>query len=178
MSHKIAESLLPLCRGCETPFVVAHGNSKFCSVECKNVARREAARRWREANRSLANERTARWYAANLEREREKGRSYYRKNYTQAKRMQMHGMEPIQFGLIWDAQGGRCAICDRAFAVVADAHIDHDHNCCAASTSCGNCVRGLLCRRCNLALGLLGDSPQVAALAAHYLLETRLVPNG
>jgi len=125
----------------------------------------------------LANERTARWYEANLEREREKGRSYYRKNYTQTKRMQMHGMEPVQFGLLWDGQGGRCAICDRAFGAVADAHIDHDHTCCDRTTSCGNCVRGLLCRRCNLALGLLGDSPQVAALAANYLMETRLVPH-
>jgi hypothetical protein len=55
-------------------------------------------------------------------------------------------------------QGGLCAICQSAPAI----HIDHDHR--------TGAVRGMLCFRCNAALGQLGDSPDVLVRAARYLL--------
>lgn len=58
------------------------------------------------------------------------------------------------------------AVCSNAVCGnTADLHIDHDHTCCAKDAfgtshkvSCGECVRGLLCRTCNFALGQVGDS--------------------
>ena len=32
-------------------------------------------------------------------------------------------------------------------------HIDHDHSCCDYSGSCGSCIRGMVCRACNYAIG-------------------------
>lgn len=51
-----------------------------------------------------------------------------------------------------------CHLCGQRFYFgrgSADAvfHIDHDHSCCNGGTSCGKCIRGLLCRSCNMSLG-------------------------
>jgi hypothetical protein len=57
-------------------------------------------------------------------------------------------------------QSGRCAICADP---MTDPQTDHDH---AVGTGT---VRGLLCRSCNLALGLLRDSKSAIAAASTYL---------
>src|SRR5208337_4772882 len=59
---------------------------------------------------------------------------------------------------IWDYQGGLCAICQRP---LKKANTDHDH----VSGLC----RGLLCARCNRALGRFGDSLLLILAAARYL---------
>ncbi|MET7815131.1 endonuclease domain-containing protein [Streptomyces sp. NPDC005395] len=46
-------------------------------------------------------------------------------------------------------QEGKCAICGTPGSAEATMHIDHDHACCPGRRSCGACVRGLLCNRCN-----------------------------
>lgn len=47
--------------------------------------------------------------------------------------------------------------------------VDHDHNCCEGAISCGKCIRGILCRKCNVALGYLQDDANLAQRAAKYL---------
>lgn len=48
--------------------------------------------------------------------------------------------------------------------------VDHDHSCCPVGThSCGRCVRGLICRDCNTAAGLLADQPERAHALGEYL---------
>lgn len=68
------------------------------------------------------------------------------------------------------AQGGVCAIC---FQPPPGQHkylqYDHDHNCCPGEESCGKCLRGLLCTRCNTAIGLLLDNPEHLEAALQYL---------
>jgi hypothetical protein len=71
-----------------------------------------------------------------------------------------YGLEPTDYEEMLTAQGGVCAICegepgDRPLDV------DHDH-------STGQ-VRGLLCHKCNKALGLLNDNVDAAQryLEAH-----------
>lgn len=66
------------------------------------------------------------------------------------------------------AQRNRCALCPRSLTV-RTAHIDHDHACARGRGS----VRGLLCRACNVALGMFGDSPSRLRGAAAYLERHR-----
>jgi len=50
--------------------------------------------------------------------------------------------------------------------------VDHDHQCCPPTkpaTSCGKCVRGTLCRGCNLILGYAKDNPTLLRALADYL---------
>lgn len=47
--------------------------------------------------------------------------------------------------------------------------VDHDHACCPGDRSCGRCVRGLICQRCNAALGMLHDDLAAAQGLAEYL---------
>ena len=54
-------------------------------------------------------------------------------------------------------QSGKCRICLEQLPL-SRLHIDHDHACCPGYRSCGMCVRGLLCRACNLSLGQCKES--------------------
>lgn len=49
--------------------------------------------------------------------------------------------------------------------------VDHDHGCCKDKTSCGKCVRGLLCGPCNKYLGFIRDRVDVLQNGIDYLSE-------
>ena len=68
-----------------------------------------------------------------------------------------YGMTVADLDVMLVAQHGVCAICQTAPAI----HVDHDHQ--------TDKVRGLLCFRCNAALGQLGDDPLVLRRAARYV---------
>lgn len=83
--------------------------------------------------------------------------------------LKAYGLTTSDYERIKEAQGGRCAVCREATDQLV---VDHDHACCPdRKSSCGDCVRGLLCRSCNLALGYLRDSPDLALAVAAYLRQ-------
>ena len=47
--------------------------------------------------------------------------------------------------------------------------IDHDHDCCPGAHSCGNCVRGLICHGCNIALGMARNDVATLHAMVTYL---------
>lgn len=63
-------------------------------------------------------------------------------------------------------QDATCAICKRQAERLV---VDHDHACCAGSYTCGRCIRGLLCHRCNVAIGWFGDDREILLAAVEYL---------
>jgi len=52
---------------------------------------------------------------------------------------------------------------------LASSHVDHDRSCCPGRTSCGKCVRGLLCPGCNQGLGHYRDDPSRLRGMADYV---------
>lgn len=50
-----------------------------------------------------------------------------------------------------------------------DWAIDHDHSCCSGGRGCSNCIRGLLCRGCNSALGHIGENEKRIVGLSSYL---------
>lgn len=68
-----------------------------------------------------------------------------------------YGITLEAFNVILAAQGGHCALCERAELL----GLDHDHVTLK--------VRGILCRKCNLALGHFDDSIPKMVAAITYL---------
>jgi hypothetical protein len=99
-----------------------------------------------------------------------------RKKSNRKYRIASYGLTQEQFDLLLDAQQQGCGMCHEPFAQ-EHIHVDHDHACCPAKNrSCGECIRGLLCHTCNIALGHIErryamaraylDSPPVGLLNA------------
>ncbi|MBA7572888.1 hypothetical protein ES708_14675 [subsurface metagenome] len=62
---------------------------------------------------------------------------------------------------LWESQDGKCAICGESFIKLFNTCVDHNHE-------TGE-VRGLLCRKCNVAIGFLNDDPELMEKAIKYL---------
>lgn len=68
------------------------------------------------------------------------------------------------------SQGGGCALCGLQSANGRRLAIDHDHSCCPKTGySCGKCVRGLLCDRCNNTIERIESIPDWSEKASIYL---------
>ena len=70
-----------------------------------------------------------------------------------------YGLTLEEYGVILETQKGVCAICSEA--PEGNLHIDHNHT--------TNEVRGLLCGKCNRAIGLLNDDVSLFSKAINYL---------
>jgi len=77
-------------------------------------------------------------------------------------RRKAHGLSADERDSLAELQGYRCAICQRPGTAL---ELDHDHRHCRGRTGCRQCVRGLLCPRCNAGLGLIGDAAVPRLLA-------------
>lgn len=90
--------------------------------------------------------------------------------YRRTAALRRHGLTREGFDALLADQGGRCAICRTDDPGGHGWHVDHDHACCTGrKNQCGECVRGLLCNRCNIGLGNLRDDPAVLRAAVAYI---------
>ena len=100
-----------------------------------------------------------RWTEENPDRVRE-----YREkdSWTLAKRCARRGITPEELVDRFERQECCCAICKQSIKLM-DSAIDHNHD-------TGE-FRGVLCKKCNRALGMFGDSISILKSATHYLLD-------
>lgn len=133
-------------------------------------------RRCTDCVRADARDRARASRAADPEKHRQALRDYRNREpdkhraYAQAKHLTKLGITRVEYDALLASQGGRCAVCRRDQPGGKGRwHVDHDHKCCPGKKQCGECVRGLLCARCNMALGLLGDDPALVQAAVAYL---------
>jgi hypothetical protein len=65
------------------------------------------------------------------------------------------------------AQQNKCILCDEQLSDNPQlVHVDHDHNCCPGDITCGMCILGLACSRCNKGCGMFGDDPDLMVRVA------------
>lgn len=73
---------------------------------------------------------------------RKKSREYVMKH--------RYGLSKEGYDTLMAMQDYACAACGRPFGEgKAKPEIDHDHKCCPGTSTCGKCVRGILCAGCN-----------------------------
>lgn len=88
----------------------------------------------------------------------------------------MYQLSPEQWQVMFDLQVGVCAICEQPSPNNRKLSVDHNHSCCPGKTSCGKCIRGLICCRCNFGIGSLMDNPKLLRKAADYIETHRKRP--
>lgn len=78
-----------------------------------------------------------------------------------------YGLSNEEYNAILESQDGKCAVCGKPNSGYSDKggnfrkmFVDHDHE--------TGKVRGLLCRDCNFALGLLKDNPETILRLYEY----------
>lgn len=82
-----------------------------------------------------------------------------------------YGITLDEYEAMLARQDGGCAICGGTNASGRNLYVDHDHSCCPGGTSCGRCVRALLCDPCNRSIGLMRDDPARLEAAAAYVRQ-------
>ena len=61
-----------------------------------------------------------------------------------------YNLTPVDFLTFLFKQQFACADCKVHFSNATRPCVDHSHDCCDGYRSCGKCVRGLVCTKCNI----------------------------
>jgi hypothetical protein len=138
------------------------GLHPYCK-ECNGQRNRE----YRGKNKEALSEMMRLYGIKNREAICQNKKDYYRANKAAARDWQLkrhYGISLKEYGEMFEAQGGGCAICGSKGSGVKGRchHVDHDH--------VTRRVRGLLCSSCNRGIGFAGDDVFLLQLFIEYLL--------
>lgn len=83
--------------------------------------------------------------------------------------LRKYGMTMDDYMDMEEEQNKVCKICEEPEKHKKRLSVDHDHSCCPGITSCGKCIRGLLCSNCNRVLGQVNDNKVLLQKMIDYL---------
>jgi len=148
------------------------GRCKKCANKDKfdPAKRRAITKKYYHAHKELAQARCKAWKEKNREKHLAQQRQWHKEHpaphrtFEQYRSYQLksYGLSLYDFEHIYQIQNGKCAICQEKSDKILC--VDHDH-------STGK-IRGLLCRHCNTALGLIKDNSVIAQKMFEYLIKT------
>jgi hypothetical protein len=133
--------------------------------------KKRLAMKWRDNNRERLSEEKKKWYRNNIVRSKAGMKRWREEHPDEVKDSNLrfkYGITLDSYNRLHEEQGGGCAICGRG-GDGKKLHVDHDH--------ISGIIRGLLCNRCNLMVGMSNDDPTVLERATHYLRENMDVRN-
>ena len=146
------DGLHPYCKNCRS-----QENKRY--IEENPVARekrRVRSKKWKEENPERYKELISKWKIDNKEQ---------KALLDKKSQLWSHYRLTIDDYLnIFDRQKGMCAICKNRKRL----YVDHDHSCCAGSLTCGRCVRGLICQKCNMMMHYIDECPDLFESAFKY----------
>jgi hypothetical protein len=119
--------------------------------DCKTCAKK-STREWQIKNKSEYNNYMASWRAKNPSKQHS------------AEIKRRYGLTILEYDQILINQGYRCKICDKKHDPLTKRgrlYVDHDHS--------TRRVRGLLCGKCNVAIGNFDDNVKLLEKAIEYL---------
>ena len=150
-------------------------NKRKCSLDdCKNpnyaneLCRIHYSRKLRTG--SVERQRTSLDIVYEYDRSKYQYRRYRKHHLMRTYKMTMEEFDEM-------AKNG-CWICGAESSGVKRLHVEHDHNCCGPLKSCGKCVRGIVCNKCNILIGkyetkkMRNDNPHRDKIIT-YLLNYR-----
>lgn len=164
-----------ICSGCKKEKLISdfrkdsRRKGGFGSV-CKKCANKIISN-WRKENKDKVKRWSKAYYLKNKEKLNKRCRKDYQKNKERyierskvARLKRLFGLTPDDYNNIFDRQRGYCAVCGIHQSELKMAlAVDHSHK-------TGN-VRGLLCGKCNRALGLANDDVSILLSMVDYLNE-------
>lgn len=145
------------CGVCGEDFTTSRSHVKYCSRRCRVIGHSTRAKVRNKINPQL--------------------RSDYMKEYRKRNNLAVrkhrlknwYGISLEQYEQLLLDCGNRCMICTREFTSSSHVHVDHIHG----EENSEKAIRGLLCYKCNPALGLFEDNQDHLQAAIAYLKRSR-----
>ena len=145
----------PRCKKCHYQLGVRTRKNNIVKYRLREKA-------YRQANKEKIKIRTKNWAIKNKDKVNQKSKEWQRKNPEKVRNNQLryeYGITIDDYNQLLIKQENRCAICKRHSDKTLV--VDHNHQ--------NGKVRGLLCRTCNTAIGLLNDNYLLLLEASNYL---------
>jgi hypothetical protein len=152
------------CRECGVEFDAQPANARYCSEACHRAAHLRRRRDTEYAPPTISCDHCGGQIPYKSGKRRYCSPECQKAGIASEAKWRVKGLPPsIQVSTVCEL----CGTGDRRLV------IDHDHACCPQGKACGRCFRGMLCQPCNVALGMLQESPDLLRRAAEYIEHHR-----